>query len=83
MSSHTPAIRYHIVKNRYLTILRNDTLGGYLGNLPMILARDAATFVLLLLRSPGVLARLWRSRALFAAARRKRRLDGDRTGTQV
>ncbi len=83
MLSHTPEIRYHIVKNRYLTILRNDTFGGYLGNLPMIWARDVATFALLLASSPAVLTRLWRSRGLFAAALRKRRLDGDRTGPQV
>ena len=83
MLSHRPEIRYHIVKNRYLTILRNDTLPAYLANLPMIWSRDLATLMLLLVGSPSVLARLWRSRAIFSAARKRRRLDADRTGPQV
>ena len=76
----SPEIRFHIVKNRYLTILRNDTVGDYLRNLPFILGRDVATAVLLLLSSPGVLARLWRERELFRAARIKGRLDSARSG---
>lgn len=75
-----PEVRFHIVKNRYLTILRNDTAGDYLRNLPFILARDLATAGLLLLASPGVLARLWREREMFRAARIKGRLDSARTG---
>jgi hypothetical protein len=66
-------IRFHIVKNRYLTILRNDTPGSYLRDLPFILGRDLLTAGLLALASPGVLRRLWRERALFAAALRRRR----------
>jgi GT2 family glycosyltransferase len=73
-----PEIRFHIVKNRYLTILRNDTPGGYLAALPFIWGRDLATLALLLLTSPGVLARLWRERALFRGALRKRKLDAAR-----
>ncbi len=68
-------IRFHIVKNRYLTILRNDTPGDYLRDLPFILGRDLLTAILLALASPGVLLRLWRERTLFAAALRRRRGD--------
>jgi GT2 family glycosyltransferase len=68
-------IRFHIVKNRYLTILRNDTRTGYLRDLPFILSRDLATLALLLLTSPGVLVRLWRARGLFREALARRRLD--------
>jgi hypothetical protein len=74
----SPAIRFHIAKNRYLTILRNDTVGGYLVHLPFILTRDLAMLGLLALTSPGVLGRLWRERAIFRAAREKRRLDAAR-----
>jgi GT2 family glycosyltransferase len=71
-------IRFHIVKNRYLTILRNDTPRGYVANLPFILCRDIATLALILLRSPGVLARLWKEREIFGRALEMRRLDAGR-----
>ncbi len=74
-------IRFHIVKNRYLTILRNDRPRDYVRNLPFIVARDFATAVLLLLSSPGVLARLWRERGIFREALAKRRLDRARDST--
>jgi GT2 family glycosyltransferase len=83
MLGRSPEIRYHIVKNRYLTILRNDTVGAYLGSLPWIWGRDVATIVLLLLSSPTVLRRLWRHRELFAAALEKRRLDTSRARHEV
>ncbi len=74
----SPEIRFHVVKNRYLAILRNDTRAGYLRNLPFILARDLATSVLLLLTTPGVLLRLWRERKVFRGALAMRRLDAAR-----
>ncbi len=70
--------RYHVAKNRYLTILRNDTPGGYLRDLPFILARDIGTAALLLATSPGVLGRLWRGRSAFPVALERRRLDAAR-----
>jgi GT2 family glycosyltransferase len=78
MLGRSPEIRFHIAKNRYLTILRNDTSADYLANLPFILGRDLATMVLLLLTSPGVLVRLWRERRVFSRARALRRLDTTR-----
>jgi GT2 family glycosyltransferase len=74
-----PEVRFHVAKNRYLTILRNDTARDYLLNLPWIWARDLATLGLLLLGSPAVLARLWKSRALFRQALERRRLDSTRS----
>jgi GT2 family glycosyltransferase len=71
-------IRFHVVKNRYLTILRNDTPGAYLRDLPFILGRDLALMALLLLTSPGVLVRLGREWAAFRGALAKRRLDSAR-----
>lgn len=76
--SRGPEIRFHIVKNRYLTILRNETLRGYLANLPFILARDLAVLSLLAATSPRVLARLWRERAVFRRALERRLLDETR-----
>jgi GT2 family glycosyltransferase len=83
MLGRSAEIRYHIVKNRYLTILRNDTPGGYLANLPFIWGRDAATLALLLATGPGVLARIWRARGLFREALRKRKLDAGRPRPHV
>ena len=74
----SPEIRFHVVKNRYLTILRNDSPRDYLKNLPFILARDATLIGLLAFTSPGVLIRLWRARSLFREALAKRRLDASR-----
>jgi GT2 family glycosyltransferase len=74
----SPEIRFHAVKNRYLVILRNDSVAGYLRNLPFIWARDLGTVGLLLLTSPAVLGRLWRARGLFREAVRLGRLDAAR-----
>jgi len=71
----TPDVRFHVVKNRWLTLLRNETAAGFLGHLPWILARDAATLALLGATSPAVLGRLWRERRVFAQAWEGRRLD--------
>ncbi len=63
-----PAIRFHIVKNRYLTLLRNDSVKAYLRDAPFIWARDAAMIGLLLISSPSVIRDLWRARGLFRRA---------------
>jgi GT2 family glycosyltransferase len=83
MLGRSPEIRFHAVKNRYLTILRNDSVAGYLRNLPFIWSRDLATLALLLVTSPGVLVRIWRQRALFRDALRRRRLDAARIEAHV
>ncbi len=77
------AVRYHIAKNRYLAILRNDTPGAYLRALPFVLARDVATAAILLATAPGVLIRLARSGPLFRAALAKRALDAARPRLQT
>jgi len=83
MLGRSPEIRFHVAKNRYLTILRNDRGVDYLLHAPFIWARDLATLALLLATSPGVLVRLWSARHLFRAALAKRRLDGSRPRHQV
>ncbi len=78
-----PEIRFHIAKNRYLSILRNESVAGYLTNFPFILARDVATLALLSATSPRVLGRLWRARAIFGDAIRARKLDAVPHGHHV
>lgn len=81
--ARTPSVRFHVAKNRYLTILRNDAWRAYLRDLPFVLGRDAALAGLLLLTSPGVIARLWRERSLFRGALERRRLDSARPRHQT
>lgn len=79
----SPEVRFHVAKNRYLTILRNDTLRAYLRDLPFILGRDVGLAALLLVASPGVLLRLWREREVFRGAVERRRLDSARPKRQT
>ena len=74
MARRPHPIRAHIVKNRYLMILKNDTPGAILRDLPFILAWEAAQWGWLLLASPATLPHLWRWRSAFARALRRRRL---------
>ncbi|MBI4161835.1 MAG: glycosyltransferase family 2 protein [Acidobacteria bacterium] len=67
-----PDLQFHIVKNRYLSILKNDTAGGYLRDLPFIWGRDLLVLGFLLWRRPGVLWRLFREREVFRRALEKR-----------
>ena len=83
MLARSSEVRFHIVKNRYLTILRNDTFARYLRDAPFIWSRDAATFLFLLALDRGVLRRLWRERAAFGRALALRRLDAERRGHEV
>ena len=80
----TPDLQYHMVKNRYLAIMKNDSLKTYLKDLPFIWSRDLILFTYLLLRRPSVLFRLWRGREVFRRTREKRefldRMLGKRIG---
>lgn len=51
-------LKYHIVKNRWLTIIKNDRLIDFSRDLPFILIRDVAIFFALLVFDPKVLLRL-------------------------
>ena len=83
MLGRSPEVRFHIVKNRYLSIVRNDSVAGYLKHFPFIFCRDLGTFLLLLVSTPSVLLRLWRERAIFKRAKALRRLDAARSRIQV
>jgi len=73
MARRPPEIRAHILKNRYLMMIKNETAAGFLLNLPFILAWEAVQWAYVLLASPSVLPRLWRMRGAFAQAWRRRR----------
>ncbi len=65
-------LKYHIVKNRYLSIIKNDTLSSYLLNFPFIAAKDASLLFYLLGTSPAVFCLLLKNRHLFRQALKKR-----------
>lgn len=73
MAGRPHHLRAHIIKNRYLMILKNDSPGAFLRDLPFILAWEALQWGWLILCSPGTLPHLWRSRGLAARALRRRR----------
>ncbi len=74
MARRPHELRAHIVKNRYLMILKNDSTGGVLRDLPFILAWEAVQWSWLLAASPGTLPHLWRLRGALAGAWRQRRI---------
>ncbi len=68
ISGRSPLLKYHIVKNRYLSMIKNETLSSYLFHFPFIVARDAALFFYLLGSSPSVFRLLIKNRHLFRRA---------------
>ncbi|QIB27577.1 glycosyltransferase family 2 protein [Caloranaerobacter azorensis] len=48
-------LRIHSIKNRYLTIIKNDNIISYLKDLPFILAFDIGIFVYCLFKEPKTL----------------------------
>jgi len=78
MARRPPAIQAHIVKNRYLAMLKNDSPASFILNLPFILAWDLLLWGHLMLRSPRAIPLLWGHRRLVGRALRDRRLLRDR-----
>ena len=70
----------HIVKNRYLAMLRHDRLGALLLDAPFILGRDLALWSVLLARKPAALRLVAGHRDAFRRALAKRRADASRRG---
>jgi GT2 family glycosyltransferase len=67
------ALRFHILKNRWLTMLKNDAAGSFARDLPFIALRDAAIFAAAVATSPGLIADFAHTGPLWRAARAKRR----------
>jgi GT2 family glycosyltransferase len=71
------ALRYHLVKNRYLTLIKNFRLGRDGWALPFALARDLLWVGALTMRSPQIIIALARSGAVFRRAWEKRGIVKD------
>lgn len=76
-------LQAHIVKNRYLTMIKNESMTSLLVNLPFILAWDFLLWLYLVSLSPGVYPILWRHRRLVGRALDKRRALRSRTASRA
>jgi GT2 family glycosyltransferase len=68
-----PALRLHILKNRALTLLKNDRPSSWLLDWPWMLAQDAVQAAAAVAMSPAVALRWIGSARLWPAALRRRR----------
>lgn len=73
MIRRPPHIQAHIVKNRWLAIVKNEAPGSFLAHLPFILAWDLVIWLYLLIFSPTTVPILWGHRHLLRRALGKRR----------
>ncbi|TKJ30481.1 hypothetical protein CEE39_08170 [bacterium (candidate division B38) B3_B38] len=73
LSQRPTEIKFHIVKNRYLTIIKNDRWGKTLLSLPYILGFDTLLCLYMLMADPRVVGKLFTAGPYFKAAFRKRR----------
>ncbi|UCF67321.1 MAG: glycosyltransferase family 2 protein [Acidobacteriota bacterium] len=76
----SPTVLAHIVKNRWMAMIRHDAVGSLIVDLPFIVARDAALWSVLLLRRGDAVRHLWRLRAAYRSSWIKRRADRHREG---
>ena len=83
LSQRPTEIKFHIVKNRYLTIIKNDRWGRTFLSLPYIVGFDAILYLYLIIADPRVLGKLLRAGSYFAAAFRKRRCLRERMKEMV
>lgn len=67
------ALRFHILKNRWLTMIKNDSAPSVARDLPFIVARDLALLAACAVSTPGVLIDLARALPLSRVALRHRR----------
>jgi GT2 family glycosyltransferase len=73
MARRPPEIQAHIVKNRYLSMIKNERPSDFLVNLPFILLWDLRIWLYLIAFSPAAIPILWRRRGLARRAFEKRR----------
>ncbi|MFQ5702141.1 MAG: glycosyltransferase family 2 protein [Acidobacteriota bacterium] len=83
MIRRPPRIQAHIIKNRYLAMLKNETVGSFVVNLPFILAWDVVLWTYLLVFSPRTIRLVWGHRSLFGRALRKRRVMQSRMAPEA
>lgn len=81
MTRRPAPIQAHIIKNRYLTMIKNETTASFLVNLPFILAWDLVLWCWLIVAAPGAIPHLWSHRGAVRRALGKRRALAARTAS--
>lgn len=71
-------IKYHLVKNRYLTLIKNFRFKRFYWAIPFIIVKDIAWVGLLTIFSPKIIISLVKSRKLFKIALAKRKMLKDK-----
>lgn len=72
--SRPPQLRYHLLKNRYLCLVKNFRL-RHLKALPFIMLYDLIWVSIISITAPQILFRLFKTRSLFRAAMKKRAVN--------
>ncbi len=67
-------IKYHLVKNRYLTLIKNFRFRSFWYLIPMMVIKDLVWVGLLTLSSPKIIIKLFRSGKSFKMAIRRRKV---------
>jgi hypothetical protein len=75
--SRPPAIKYHLVLNRYLTLIKNFRLKRFWWTIPFVFAKDLVWVGLLTLSAPKIIIKLLKSTKYLHGAYRKRKLIKD------
>ena len=73
MARRPPDIQAHIIKNRYLAMIKNETATSFFMNLPFILGWELVLWSWLIIFSPATVPILWGHRRLIGRALQKRR----------
>ncbi len=74
LSLSRPAfLRFHLVKNRYLTLLKNFRLSQFWWTLPFILVKDLLWICALTITAPKIIIAVFGARTSFKRALKKRR----------
>jgi GT2 family glycosyltransferase len=72
--ARSPEIKYHLIKNRYLTLIKNYRFCQYWWAIPFILFKDIAWVSLLTLSAPKIIIKLMGLPKYFRRACRKRKI---------
>lgn len=65
-------LRFHLVKNRYLTLIKNFRFAQFWWALPFVIGKDFLWIGALTIRSPKIIIAMVRSRNIFKRALKKR-----------
>jgi GT2 family glycosyltransferase len=68
-----PLLRYHLIKNRYLTLIKNFRFAQFWWTLPFILIKDLLWVCALTIAAPKIIIALANSKEIFQRAFKKRR----------